>query len=105
MAWLALMGAGLFELIGVNGFQQLSFQRYRLGLPLTITGFGFALVLLHVATQELPLALAYAVFTAIGTLGGVFMGVVFWSERLSLARAFWVAFVVAAVIGLKVTHH
>lgn len=105
MSWIALIGAGLFELIGVNGFQQLSIRRYRTGLPMTVFGFGIALALLHVATQELSLAVAYATFTAIGTLGGVVMGVVIWNERMSLARAAWVVVVVFAVIGLKISEH
>lgn len=105
MAWLALLGAGLFEVVGVNGFQQLSLRRYKHGLPLTIAGFGAALALLHLATQSLSLTVAYAVFTAIGTLGGVTMGILLWNERLSMARIFWVGVVVVAIIGLKVSNH
>lgn len=103
--WALLIAAGLFEIAGITGFQQLSQRRYARGLPLTVLGFGLALTMLHWATQDLPLTLAYAVFTAVGTLGSVLLGAMFWGERLPASRLFWVALVVASLIGLKLTYH
>ena len=51
----------------------------------------------------IPLAVAYSVFTAFGTLGSTAIGIMLWGDSARPARLAWIAGLVVAVIGLKIT--
>ncbi|WP_106477681.1 DMT family transporter [Phytohalomonas tamaricis] len=101
MAWLALIVSGLFEIVGVAGFERFSRGRPGAGLLLLTLGFGTSLTLLSFAMRSIDLGVAYAVFTAIGTLGSTTLGMLLWGESRRPARLFFVALIVVAVIGLR----
>lgn len=102
MAWLALIVSGLFEIVGVAGFERYNRGQRARGLLLLTLGFGTSLTLLAFAMRTIDLGVAYAVFTAIGTLGSTLLGMLLWGESRRPARLFFVAVIVAAVIGLRV---
>lgn len=101
LAWAALVGAGIFEVMGVHGFQLLTRSRILPGLACLLAGFGVGLALLHIAVQDIPLGVAYAVFSAIGTIGSTLVGVFVWHDTLGLRRGGWLCVVIGAIIGLK----
>ncbi|ROO26970.1 DMT family transporter [Salinisphaera japonica] len=101
LAWAALVAAGVFEVVGVQGFQMLTRSRIVPGLARLVAGFGIGLTLLHMAAQQIPLGIAYAVFSAIGTIGSTLVGVFVWHETLGLRRGGWLCVVIGAIIGLK----
>lgn len=103
MAWLWLVAAGACEIVGVVGFARLSQGRRVSGALLTGGAFAAGLACLHIAMQMLPLAVAYGVFTGLGTLGSTFIGIVFWGDSAHPARLAWIAGVVIAVVGLKLS--
>ena len=51
----------------------------------------------------LPLGTSYAIWTGIGALGAVVVGVVIFHESLSPARLLFVALLLVGIIGLKAT--
>lgn len=59
--------------------------------------------MLSLAARTLPIGTAYAVWVGIGALGAAVLGVVLFKEPLSLARAFFLALLLASIIGLKLT--
>jgi quaternary ammonium compound-resistance protein SugE len=66
----------------------------------------FSMALLGIAVRTLPLGTAYAVWTGIGTVGTVFVGILLFGESASLVRLFCVFLIVAGIIGLKlITAH
>lgn len=101
MAWLVLFVAGLFEvgwalcLKASQGFTR----------PWPTTGFAvfmFASVyLLAVAMRSLPLGTAYAVWTGIGAVGAVAVGVAVLGEPADARRMACVGLIVAGIVGLK----
>lgn len=104
MPWILLIIAGLCE----TGFAAC------LGKAKNVTGseqawwlagFGaFLLVsmaLLYKAVQTLPIGTAYAVWTGIGAVGTVIVGIVFFDEPTDLWRMLFLSSLVASVIGLK----
>lgn len=101
MSWLALVVAGLFEIIGVAGFERMTRARYVSGLIITTIGFGLGLACLHYAMHEIPMAVAYGVYTGIGAVGSTLVGVLFWRDSAHPARLGCVAVIIVAVIGLK----
>jgi len=53
------------------------------------------------ATQTLPLGTAYAVWTGIGAVGTVLMGIIFFKEPADFWRIFFIFTLIASIIGLK----
>ena len=103
MAWLWLAVAGICEIIGVVGFARTSHGQRASGLVLAAGGFTAGLTCLHAAMATIPLAVAYSVFTAFGTLGSTAIGIMLWGDSARPARLAWIAGLVVAVIGLKIT--
>ncbi|PPL00457.1 DMT family transporter [Parapedobacter indicus] len=104
MNWIILIIAGLFEV----GFTT------SLGKAKTTTGMesmwwyaSFAICLtlsmglLIRATQTLPLGTAYAVWTGIGAVGTVLIGIIFFKEPATLWRVVFITTLIGSIIGLK----
>ncbi|HET7314626.1 DMT family transporter [Salinisphaera sp.] len=103
MAWLWLLAAGACEIVGVVGFARISHGQRISGVIIAGTAFSAGLACLHVAMTALPMAVAYGVFTGLGALGSTLIGIVFWGDSARPARLVWVAGLVIAVIGLRIS--
>lgn len=57
--------------------------------------------LLAKASQSLPIGTAYAVWTGIGAVGTVLIGILFFHEPVTLWRLFFIFTLIASIIGLK----
>ena len=62
-----------------------------------------SVVLLGIAMRNLPVGTAYAVWTGIGAVGTVILGIVLFSEPANAARLICVGLIVAGILGLKLT--
>lgn len=96
--------AGLFEV----GFTTcLSKAKESTGTAATLWMVGFfvslsiSMFLLYKATQTLPLGTAYAVWTGIGAVGTVLMGILFFKEPADFWRLFFIFTLIASIVGLK----
>ncbi|MFC0269738.1 DMT family transporter [Kushneria aurantia] len=101
MYWLALIASGLMEVVGVTGIEKINRGSRPLGLALLVVGFGMSLALIAFAMRDIPLGIAYAVFTAIGTVASATLGMLCWGEPRSPARLGYIALIIASVVGLK----
>ncbi len=63
----------------------------------------FSFLFLSQATKTLPLGTAYAIWTGIGALGAVIVGIVLFKESVTPARIFFVTLLLIGIIGLKIT--
>ncbi len=101
MAWIYLLVAGLFE-IGFTTCLKLSDGFTKL---IPSVGFvAFAVVsfgLLTVSMRSIPLGTAYAVWTGIGAAGTAAIGFAFFKDPISFWRVFFIAVLVASIVGLK----
>lgn len=104
MNWMILIIAGLFE----SGFAFcLGKMKNVTGIEYYLWGGGFlvclliSMLLLAKAVQTLPIGTAYPVWTGIGAIGTVLLGIVFFHEPATLARLFFIAMLVVSIIGLK----
>jgi quaternary ammonium compound-resistance protein SugE len=103
MNWLLLIIAGLFEV----GFATCLGKAREPGshTALWMTGFfaclAISMLLLYKATQTLPIGTAYAVWTGIGAVGTVLMGILFFKEPADFWRLFFIVLLIGAIIGLK----
>jgi quaternary ammonium compound-resistance protein SugE len=101
MAWWLLLLAGLFEIGWAVGL------KYTNGLTRLwpTVGTGIALVasmmLLAMAVRQIPLGTAYAVWTGIGAVGAVILGIFLFGEPASAGRIACLALIVGGIVGLK----
>ena len=104
MAWLVLTVAGLFEVGWAIGLKYTDgFSRLWPSVA-TAAAMVVSVVLLGWAMRSLPVGTAYAVWTGIGAVGTVVLGIVLFGEPATLGRLVCVSLIVAGIIGLKVTH-
>jgi quaternary ammonium compound-resistance protein SugE len=104
MAWLVLTVAGLFEVGWAIGLKYTDgFSRLWPSVA-TAAAMVVSVVLLGWAMRSLPVGTAYAVWTGIGAVGTVVLGIVLFGEPATLGRLACVMLIVAGIIGLKVTH-
>lgn len=104
MNWLILVIAGLFEV----GFAFcLGKAKETSGLIMYgwyagfLVSLSLSMILLIKATQTLPIGTAYAVWTGIGALGTVLVGIFIFKEPASFLRIFFLITLIGSLIGLK----
>lgn len=104
MAWILLIIAGLFEV----GFTSCLSKAKETSGSISmwwIVGFFVSLTLsmylLYRATQTLPMGTAYAVWTGIGAVGTVLMGIFVFNEPAEFWRVFFIFTLIASIVGLK----
>lgn len=101
MTWLLLIIAGLFEVgwaIGLKfsqGFTRLVPSIF------TMVGMIASFYFLSLAIKNLPLGTAYAIWTGIGTVGTVILGILLFKEPVDLIRIICIGFIVVGIVGLK----
>ena len=101
MAWINLFIAGLFEVawaIGLkysHGFTKLYPSIF------TITAYIFSIVFLSFAVKSLPIGTAYAVWTGIGAVGTVILGIMLLGESSDLPRIICILLILTGIVGLK----
>lgn len=105
MNWILLIIGGLFEVAFT----------YCIGRANTATGMGkygwyigflvsvtISMALLIKASKTLPLGTAYAVWSGIGAVGSVAMGILFFKEPADFWRMFFIFTLIGSIVGLKV---
>jgi paired small multidrug resistance pump len=101
MAWVALILAGMLEIVGVSLINQFNKKRNWLSLAFVGLGFGASFFLLSFAMKTLPMGTAYAIWTGIGAAGSAIIGMMFFGESKDWKRVLFIAMVLSSVIGLK----
>ena len=103
MAWTLLLLAAILEVgwaIGLKytyGFTKLWPSVF------TAAGIAVSLFLLSLAARTLPIGTAYPVWVGIGAAGTVLLGIVMLGEPANAARLFFLALLLVAIVGLKMT--
>ncbi|MGG4144740.1 multidrug efflux SMR transporter [Paenibacillus algorifonticola] len=101
MAWIFLIISGLGEVGGVT-FMKLSdgFKRWRGTVGAIIFGF-ISFYFLSRSLQDIPISTAYGIWTGIGSVGSVILGMIFFGESRDWRKIFFVLMIIGSVIGLK----
>lgn len=103
MAWFYLALAAVFEVIFAMSMKYADgFTNQKASVVTVIAviaGIGF----LTLALRDLPVSVAYPIWTAVGTLGTVALGFVFLGESLTMMKGLSALAIVAGVVGLKVS--
>ncbi|WP_125606686.1 DMT family transporter [Lapidilactobacillus bayanensis] len=103
MTWFYLIIAGIFEVTWATTMK-LSHGLTNLSYSLaTIVGLILSFLFLELAIKHLPLSLAYPIWTGIGAVGSIIVGVVLFKDQLPTITWLFVALLVIGIVGIKVT--
>lgn len=104
MDWIILMVAGLFE----SGFafclgkmKEVSGQAYYAWGAGFLISLTLSMLLLAKAVRTLPVGTAYPVWTGIGAVGTVVLGILFLNEPAQPIRLVFLTLLIASIVGLK----
>ncbi|MCN9239261.1 quaternary ammonium compound efflux SMR transporter SugE [Streptomyces sp. RY43-2] len=103
MAWILLVVAGLLEVAWSVGLKYT--DGFTRPWPSLFTGTSIvaSMLLLSYAAKSLPIGTAYGVWVGIGAAGAAVLGMAVLGEPATAARIFFVALLLVAVVGLKMT--
>jgi len=104
MSWILLIIGGLFEVAFASCLGK---AKETSGLESTYWMLGFlvsltiSMILLYKATQVLPIGTSYAVWTGIGAVGTVLVGIFIFKEPATFWRLFFITTLIVSIVGLK----
>ncbi|WP_107709189.1 DMT family transporter [Campylobacter concisus] len=102
---LALLAAGCCEVSGVfflTKFQKSFGVKKAANFLILTANFALSLWLLSYAMQAMAMSVAYAIWTGMGAVGAVLVGVVFNNEKINLAKALFLLLIIISVVMLKI---
>ncbi|ENH97026.1 small multidrug resistance protein [Gracilibacillus halophilus YIM-C55.5] len=103
MAWISLIIAGIFEMFGVLMIHKVHQNPNVNTVILLMFGFTGSFLFLALAMRSLPMGTSYAVWTGIGASGAAIMGMIIYGESRNWKRVLFIALILTATIGLKLT--
>jgi quaternary ammonium compound-resistance protein SugE len=103
MHWWLLLLAGLLEVGWAIGLKYTDGFTKPLPSVLTAAAIVGSMILLSLAARAIPIGTAYAVWTGIGVAGAATLGIVLLGEAATPGRLFFLAMLLVAVVGLKLT--
>jgi quaternary ammonium compound-resistance protein SugE len=103
MAWFLLLVAGLFEIGWAVGLKFTEGFTRPVPTTLTVISMIISVLLLGLAVKTLPIGTAYAVWTGIGTVGTVILGIWLMGDPATAVRLVCIGLIVAGIAGLKLT--
>ena len=101
MAWVSLLGAGIFEMVWVVAMKYAEGFTKIVPSVIMIVAMIFSVGLLGVAVKTIPLGTGYAIWTGIGAVGAVTYGMIFFGEPVTALRLTFIAMIVIGLVGLK----
>lgn len=108
MNWILLFIAGFFEVLFATCLGK---AKETTGNEVYLWYFGFiislmiSMLLLIKVTQSLPIGTSYAVWTGIGAVGTVLVGIFLFKEPMDFWRVFFLVTLILSIVGLKSVSH
>ena len=106
MAWILLIIAGLFEIGWPLGFKLASMHsKYFIWfIGLSILSMGLRGYFLYLAQKSIPIGTAYVIWTGIGAIGTVLLGILFFHDSANIFRLLFLSLILIGIVGLKLVH-
>lgn len=106
MAWILLIIAGLFEIGWPLGFKLASIHsKYFIWfIGLSILSMGLSGYFLYLAQKSIPIGTAYVIWTGIGAIGTVLLGILFFHDSANIFRLLFLSLILIGIVGLKLVH-
>jgi quaternary ammonium compound-resistance protein SugE len=103
MAWIYLLIAGLFEVCFTTSLKLSNNFSERWWSLVFFVSILLSFYFLNKAIEVIPLGTAYAVWTGIGAVGTVLIGIFFFNEPAYFSRVFFIVLLIGSIIGLKLS--
>ena len=103
IAWILIVIAGLLEPCWIYTMERSDGFRDVRWTVLTVIVVIVDLYLLSVAMQTIGTGMSYAVWTGIGAIGAVIMGIFVYKEKATFLRMILILMIVAGIAGLNLT--
>lgn len=101
MQWFYLILAGFFEVGWAVGLKFSDGFTKIIPSIFTVVTMAASLYFLSLSLKTLPLSSSYAIWTGIGTIGTVILGIIIFKEPISVVRIVCVLLIVTGIVGLK----
>jgi quaternary ammonium compound-resistance protein SugE len=101
LAWIALISAGISEIIWAYFLKQSDGFTKTLPTILFVVTLAISMILLALSTKLIPISIAYPVWTGIGAVGSVLIGAIFFGEALTFLSGIFLMMIISGIIGLK----
>lgn len=103
MNWIYLFLAGIFEIGWTIGLKQMDNHKNLLWTVIFYVSILTSFYFLQQSLKAIPIGTAYAIYTSIGAVGTVIIGMIFFKEPHNLLRVGFILLIISGVIGLKLT--
>ncbi len=102
-AWTLLVVAGIFEIIWATGLKYTDgFTRLWPSVG-TVMAMAVSMICLSLAFRVIPMGTAYTVWTGIGAVGTVLLGILLFDEPKNAARLVCITLIIVGIAGLKLS--
>ena len=103
MAWFWLIVGGLFEVGFTTSLRFVEGFRNLLWTLAFLASVAVSMTLLELASRQIPMGTAYAVWGGIGAVGTVMVGMLWFDEPATTIRLLLILAIVAAIAALRLT--
>lgn len=105
MSWLCLLIASIFEVGWPFGMKMASISEPKIGwIIFAIIAMALSGIFLYFAQKQIPIGVAYAIWTGIGAVCTFLLGVWVFHDSVNLMKIFGVSLIILGVILLEVSH-
>lgn len=106
MSWLYLIIAGIFEVGWPLGFKLAStYTKYNIiFVVLSVISMALSGVFLYIAQKSIPIGTAYVIWTGVGAVGTLLIGILFFGDSAGFWRLFFITLIIIGIIGTKIVH-
>jgi small multidrug resistance pump len=101
LAWILLLSAIGVEVAATASLPRTNTFRDPLWTGLVLLGYALSFWLLAVVIRNIPVSVAYAIWSGLGTAGIAVVGVLFLQERLDLPKVAGIAMIIVGVMVLN----
>ena len=104
MSWLYLLIASIFEVGWPYGMKMVSLGVNKFGwIIFAIIAMALSGVFLYIAQKEIPIGIAYAIWTGIGATCTFCLGVWVFGDGISLVKILGILFIVLGIVLLEIS--
>jgi quaternary ammonium compound-resistance protein SugE len=100
-AWICLIFAGISEILWAYFLKQSDGFSKIFPSSMFVLTLMVSMILLAFAVKVIPIGIAYPIWTGIGAVGSVLIGVIFFGEILNWRVAIFLLMIICGIIGLK----
>ena len=103
MNWVYLLLAGFFEIGWTIGLKQMDNHKNLIWSAIFYLSIITSFYFLQQALKTIPIGTSYAIYTSVGAVGTVIIGMIFFKEPANIMRIGFILLIIAGVTGLKLT--